>query len=101
MLFGLAAVAIPIIIQILTRKNASRIKWGAWLFLDATMKKRKRKVLLEDILGRAVLGIGFAGIGIRASFRKTGFAGAMGSYYASVVTGYYPHRHIICALALS
>ena len=50
MLFGLAAVAIPIIIQILTRKNASRIKWGAWLFLDATMKKRKRKVLLEDIL---------------------------------------------------
>lgn len=50
MLFGLLAVAIPIIIQIITRKNARRIKWGAWLFLDLTMKKRKRKVLLEDIL---------------------------------------------------
>ena len=50
MLFGLFAVAIPIIIQILTRKNARRISWGAWLFLDKTMKKRKRKVLLEDIL---------------------------------------------------
>ena len=50
MLAGLAAVAIPIIIQILTRKNARRISWGAWLFLDKTMKKRKRKVLLEDIL---------------------------------------------------
>ena len=50
MLFGLLAVAIPIIIQILTRKNARRIPWGAWLFLDKTMKKRKRKVLLEDIL---------------------------------------------------
>ena len=50
MLFGLLAVAIPIIIQILTRRNARRISWGAWLFLDKTMKKRKRKVLLEDIL---------------------------------------------------
>jgi hypothetical protein len=50
MLFGLLAVAIPIIIQIITRKNARRIKWGAWLFLDLTMKKRRRKVLLEDIL---------------------------------------------------
>lgn len=50
MLFGLLAVAIPIIIQIITRKNARRISWGAWQFLDLTMKKRKRKVLLEDIL---------------------------------------------------
>lgn len=50
MLGGLAAVAIPIIIQILTRKNVRRINWGAWLFLDKTMKKRRRKVLLEDLL---------------------------------------------------
>lgn len=50
MLAGLAAVAIPIIIQILNRKNTRRIEWGAWIFLDKTMKKRKKKVLLEDIL---------------------------------------------------
>ena len=50
MLVGLAAVAIPIIIQILNRKNSRRIEWGAWIFLDKTMKKRKKKVLLEDIL---------------------------------------------------
>ena len=50
MLFALSAVAIPIIIQLLTRKNARKIQWGAWLFLDKTMKKRKKKVLLEDIL---------------------------------------------------
>jgi len=50
MLIGLAAVAIPIVIQLFTRKNARRIDWGAWMFLDKTMKKRKRKVLLEDIL---------------------------------------------------
>ena len=50
MLVGLLAVAIPIIIQILNRKNSRRIEWGAWIFLDKTMKKRKKKVLLEDIL---------------------------------------------------
>ena len=50
MLAGLASVAIPIIIQILNRKNTRRISWGAWIFLDKTMKKRKKKVLLEDIL---------------------------------------------------
>ena len=50
MLFGLLAVSIPIIIQLLTRKNVRRIAWGAWMFLVQTMKKRKRKMLLEDIL---------------------------------------------------
>ena len=50
MLFGLGAVAIPVIIQLLTRKNAAVIRWGAWMFLDLTMKRRKRRVLLEDIL---------------------------------------------------
>ena len=29
MLFGLLAVSIPIIIQLLTRKNVRRIAWGA------------------------------------------------------------------------
>ncbi len=50
MLFGLGAVAIPVIIQLLTRKNVSVVRWGAWMFLDLTMKRRKRRVLLEDIL---------------------------------------------------
>lgn len=50
MISGLLAVAIPVIIQLLTRKNASIVHWGAWLFLDLTMKRRRRKVLLEDIL---------------------------------------------------
>lgn len=50
MLAGLAAVAVPIVIQLFSRKNPKRVKWGAWLFLDKTMKKRRRKVLLEDIL---------------------------------------------------
>lgn len=67
MLLGLAAIAIPIIIQIITRKNAKRIDWGAWIFLDRTMQKRQRKVLLEDILllvcrclALGLLALGFA-----------------------------------------
>ena len=50
MLFGLGAVAIPVVIHLLSRKNVSVVRWGAWMFLDLTMKRRKRRVLLEDIL---------------------------------------------------
>ena len=49
-LFGILAVAIPIIIQLLTRRHTRKIPWGAMVFLQAAMNKRKRKVLLEDIL---------------------------------------------------
>ncbi|MGN0844823.1 MAG: BatA domain-containing protein [Kiritimatiellia bacterium] len=50
LLLGVLAIAIPIIIHLLTRKNSRRIFWGAMLFLSAAMKKRKRSVLLEEIL---------------------------------------------------
>ena len=47
MLVGLASVAIPIIIQILNRKNSRRIEWGAWIFLDKPMKKRKNRIAFQ------------------------------------------------------
>ncbi|MBQ9727332.1 MAG: BatA domain-containing protein [Kiritimatiellae bacterium] len=50
LLFGLLAIAVPIIIQLLSRKNHRITPWGAMIFLMAAMRKRKRKVLLEDIL---------------------------------------------------
>ena len=50
LLFGILAVSIPIIIQLLTRRHTRKIMWGAMVFLQAAMNKRKRKVLLEDIL---------------------------------------------------
>ena len=50
LLLGLLAIAVPIIIQLLSRKNQRRTPWGAMIFLLAAMRKRKRKVLLEDIL---------------------------------------------------
>ena len=70
MLLGLAAIAIPILIQIFNRKNARKISWGAWLFLDVTVQKRKRKVLLEDILLLACrcLGLGLLALGFARPF---------------------------------
>ena len=50
LLLGLLAIAVPIIIQLLSRKNQRRTPWGAMIFLLASMRKRRRKVLLEDIL---------------------------------------------------
>ena len=50
MLFGVLAVAIPIIIQILNRKQVSKIMWGAMIFLLDSLRKRRKRVLLEEIL---------------------------------------------------
>ncbi len=50
MLFGAAAVAIPIIIHILNRKSAKRIMWGAMRFLRDALVNRRRKILLEEFL---------------------------------------------------
>lgn len=49
-LLGILAIAIPIIIHLLTRKNSLRIDWGAMIFLRAAVQKRRRSVLLEEIL---------------------------------------------------
>lgn len=50
MLAGVAAIAIPIIIQLLTRRHQRTVPWGAMRFLQDAVRKRRRKVLLEDIL---------------------------------------------------
>lgn len=50
MLLGVLAVAIPVIIQILNRKNINKIFWGAMIFLLDSMRKRRKRVLLEEVL---------------------------------------------------
>ena len=50
MLLGVLAVAIPIIIQILNRKHTSKVMWGAMIFLLDSLRKRRKRVLLEEIL---------------------------------------------------
>ncbi len=50
MLFGLLAVAVPVIIQLLNRKSFKKILWGAMIFIRDSMRKRRRRLLLEEVL---------------------------------------------------
>ena len=50
MLWGLAAAAIPVLLHIFRRRTARRILWGAWMFLAETMRMKRRRLLLEDLL---------------------------------------------------
>lgn len=50
MLFGLLAVAIPVIIHILNRRNIKQVDWGAMIFLQDSLRRRRRRVLLEEML---------------------------------------------------
>lgn len=47
-LFGLLAIAIPIIIHLLNRSKPRPIEWGAMQFLLASMTARRRRVKIED-----------------------------------------------------
>lgn len=67
MLVGFAAVAIPIIIHLLSRRNPKRIEWAAMQFLRASVTARSRRVQLEDgillclrCLGLALLALAMA-----------------------------------------
>src|SRR5512146_2002558 len=54
MLFGLLAVAVPIIIHLLNRRQARRVDWGAMRFLLASMTSRKRHIMVEEIILMAI-----------------------------------------------
>lgn len=50
MLLGILSVSIPVIIHLLNRKSARTVEWGAFLFLMDSLMKRRRRVLLEEML---------------------------------------------------
>lgn len=50
MLFGLFAVAVPVIIHLLNRTKSTTVYWGAMQFLVASMTTRRRRVVVEEIL---------------------------------------------------
>ncbi len=67
LLFGLAAIAIPIIIHLLNRSKPRPIDWGAMQFLVASSTARSRRVQIEDgillclrCLGLALLALAMA-----------------------------------------
>ncbi len=50
MLLGLIAAAAPIILHLLRKRTARRMVWGAWMFLMASMRLRRRRVMIEDVI---------------------------------------------------
>lgn len=50
MLFGLVAAAAPIVLHLLRKRTADRLDWGAWMFIVETLRKKRRKLLIEDLL---------------------------------------------------
>src|SRR5207249_1793393 len=50
LLFGTLAIASPIIIHLLAKKQIKRVVWAAMRFLKATVDRNKRKMNIEDIL---------------------------------------------------
>ena len=54
MLFGLVAALAPIIIHLFRRRTARRIPWGAWQFLAESMRRKRRRILLEELVLMAV-----------------------------------------------
>jgi len=49
-LFGLAAVAIPIVIHLLNKFQVREVTWAAMRFLRESIEKNQRRLQLEDIL---------------------------------------------------
>ena len=50
MLLGLVAASAPIILHLLRKRTAERVLWGAWMFLKESMQRKRRKLMIEDII---------------------------------------------------
>lgn len=50
MLFGLAAVSIPIIIHLLNRRKFKRVVWAAMRFLQLSVEQNQKRMRIEDLI---------------------------------------------------
>src|SRR5687768_3103307 len=50
MLFGTAAVSVPIIIHLLNKRKFDRVQWAAMRFLQTSVEQNQRRIELEDII---------------------------------------------------
>ena len=74
LLLALTGVAIPIVIHLFNRRNAREIPWGAMRFLMDSLMRRRRSLLLEEMLLLAVrcLLVGAAVLAFARPFVQTG-----------------------------
>ncbi|MBC8324236.1 MAG: BatA domain-containing protein [Verrucomicrobia subdivision 3 bacterium] len=50
MLFGTAAVAVPIIIHLLNRRKFKKVSWAAMKFIKLSVEQNQRRMQLEDLI---------------------------------------------------
>ncbi len=50
MLFGIAAVSVPIIIHLLNRRRFQKVVWGAMRFLRISVDQNQRRMRIEDMI---------------------------------------------------
>ena len=62
MLLGLIAAAVPLLLHLLRKRTADRVEWGAWMFLADTLKKNRRRLVINDwvLLTLRTLALAFA-----------------------------------------
>jgi len=50
LLFGAAAISVPIVIHLLNRRRTRRVEWAAMRFLRASIEKNERRLEIEDLI---------------------------------------------------
>lgn len=74
LLYGLAAIAIPIILHLLNRRSAKQIEWGAMQFLLDSVESRRRRIQLEEalLLAARCLLVGLVALAVARPFQPPG-----------------------------
>ncbi len=88
LLFGVAAIASPIIIHLLAKKQIKRVVWAAMRFLKITVDRNKRKMNIKDILLlvlRCLILVLLAFALARPSLSEGGFGGFGGDEAAIIL----------------
>src|SRR5215212_2487132 len=50
LLFGLAAVSVPIIIHLLNRRKFQKVVWAAMRFIQTSVERNQRRMRIEDLI---------------------------------------------------
>src|SRR5881394_1813114 len=50
MLFGVAAISVPIIIHLLNRRRFQKVVWAAMRFLKLSVEQNQRRMRIEDLI---------------------------------------------------
>ena len=82
MLLGLVAAAAPVLLHLLRKRTADRVDWGAWMFLADTLKKNRRRLVINDwvLLTLRTLALTFAVVAFARPFLpEMSFFGGRGS----------------------